>query len=313
MILAAIVALQTPPVSPGEPAIVTQFKVADRAVSESSGLAASRRATGVFYTHNDSGDSARFFRFNKSGQVTATFELEGVKAIDWEDMEAAVVDGVPYLYLADTGDNRRVRNSVTVHRVVEPEVSTKSSRISKVESFTFTYPKEKKDCEAVFVNPQDGSIWFVTKAWDQKSSVYVVRSPRAGRTQELTLVVDDLRINTGLLGGNLVTGASASTAGDKIVVKTYSGGYEYRPNGRFESWVKQNPTPVQFPMEKQGEGVCYSKDGSMILSSTEGNPCWIRIFAAPDDVLVNPFGTLMGIFRGGPRSGFKCGHDYPAK
>ncbi len=281
MILAAFIALQTPPVPPGEPPVVSQFKIADRAVNESSGLAASRRASGVFYTHNDSGDSARFFRFNKSGQVTATFELEGVKAIDWEDMEAAVVDGVPYLYLADTGDNGRVRKSVTVHRVVEPELSAKSSKITKVESFTFTYPKEKKDCEAVFVNPKDGSIWLITKAWDQKSSVFVARSPRAGRTQELTLVVDDLKIDTGLFGGKMVTAASASAAGDKIVVKTYFGGYEYRPTGEFHTWVNSNPTPVQFPLETQGEAVCYSKDGSMILSSTEGNPCWIRIFAAP--------------------------------
>jgi hypothetical protein len=44
---------------------------------ELSGLVASRSQPGIFYAHNDSGDSARFFAVSQTGQVLQTFVLDG--------------------------------------------------------------------------------------------------------------------------------------------------------------------------------------------------------------------------------------------
>lgn len=282
MIIAAILfgtmSFQTPPVLAGEPKTVASWKIADQAVNESSGLGASRRAAGVYYTHNDSGDVARFFRFNKTGAVTGVFRLANIKAIDWEDMEVATVGGKHFVYLADCGDNARARNEIFVHRVLEPSLDDETAVIENIQTYTFQYPDRKNDCEAILVNPADGSIWFVTKARDKKTSVYVARNPKPGSIQKLELVFDDLKINTGGLGGNLVTGGSVSPDGKRIALKTYAGGYLYSVAKDFSDWVHSKPMPVQFPLEKQGEAVCFSMDNTYLISSSEGSPCPIAVF-----------------------------------
>ena len=53
---------------------------------EASGLAASARYPGVLYTHNDSGDSARFFMMDETAKVIAEMRLPGATAVDWEDI-----------------------------------------------------------------------------------------------------------------------------------------------------------------------------------------------------------------------------------
>lgn len=282
-LLIGTTALQTPKVNPGEPKLAASWKITEAAINESSGIGASRKQSGVYYTHNDSGDTARFFRFDKKGAVTGTFRLANVKAIDWEDMEVATVKGRNYIYLADCGDNLRNREEIFVHRVMEPSLTDETAVIESVQTYRFQYPDRKNDCEAVFVNPADGSIWFVTKARDKKTSVYVARTPKPGAVQKLELVFDDLKINTGGLGGTLVTAASCSPDGKRIIIKTYAGGYLYtvpeKPEN-FADWVKSKPMPVQFPLEKQGEAVCFSLDNAFLISSSEGSPCPISLFRA---------------------------------
>lgn len=279
--LVAMAALaQTPTVPTGEPEILGRISVADPAVNESSGLAVSRKNKGVFYTHNDSGDTARFFRFDATGAVTAVFRLEGIQAIDWEDMELQRVGGKDYIYLADCGDNGRLRNQIFVHRVAEPDPS-EGNALLKPETYTFVYPDRKNDCECLLVDPASGAIWFVTKARDQKTTVYVCRDPKPGRVQTLELVKDDLRVNTGGIGGNLVTSGDVSPDGKSIVLKTYAGGYIYSAKGRFDSWIAAVPIPVQFPLEKQGEGVCFAPDGDVLMTCSEGSPCPVLAIKAP--------------------------------
>lgn len=279
-LLAVSLLAQTPAVPTGEPEVIGQITIRDEAVTESSGLAASRRYKNVFYTHNDSGDTARFFRFDNTGAVTAVFRLEGVRAVDWEDMELQRVGGTDYIYLADTGDNARQRNQVFVHRVPEPG-SDEGNALLKPETFTLTYPDRKNDCECLLVDPATGAIWLVTKARDQKTSVYVCREPKAGRVQTLELVKDDMKVNTGMLGGTLVTAGDVSQDGKSVVLKTYAGGYIFSAKGRFDSWVNAVPIPVQFPLEKQGEGVCFTPDGSVLMTCSEGSPCLVSAIRTP--------------------------------
>lgn len=280
LVAMGLVMAQTPKVPVGEPKVVDRWELSMKEIDESSGLGASRRSAGVYYTHNDSGDAARFFRFNKKGEVTGVYLLDGVKAIDWEDMEVASVGGKHFVYLADVGDNGRIRGEIYVHRVEEPAVDA-GNMVLKAETYRFQYPDRKNDCEAVLVDPKTGAIWFVSKARDQKTTVYVCRTPRVGALQTLEKVADDLKVNTGGLGGNLVTGGSVSPDGRSIVLKTYAGGYIYEATEEFDSWVNAKPRPVQFPLEKQGEAVCFSGDGAFLVTSSEGSPCPIQVFRVP--------------------------------
>ncbi|RYG42513.1 hypothetical protein EON79_18735, partial [bacterium] len=55
--LAALLLLQSPPIA----------RIALPVIDEGSGIVASRRYPGVFWTHNDSGDAARFFAIKADG------------------------------------------------------------------------------------------------------------------------------------------------------------------------------------------------------------------------------------------------------
>ena len=59
------------------------FTFQDPRITESSGLAASSRS-GIVFTHNDSGDSARFFAVDDAGRTRTTYALPDVQARDWE-------------------------------------------------------------------------------------------------------------------------------------------------------------------------------------------------------------------------------------
>lgn len=245
----------------------------DPAVNESSGLAASLLAPGVFYTHNDSGDSPRFFRFDKTGKVTGVFAVQG-SATDWEDMDSATVGGVKYLYLADVGDNASVRPHVTVYRVAEPALAQASGSLP-AEAFRFRYPDGAHDCEGVFVAP-DGAVWFVTKERSRPAALVYRGVPSASGTVTLE-AKGSLSIDTGGLGGRLVTGASIAHRSPAVVVRTYTGVRLYRGAGGLEGWWEAVPAEVGSPTEVQGEAVCFGLDDRSVLTSSEGRPCPVSI------------------------------------
>ncbi|VAX19112.1 hypothetical protein MNBD_IGNAVI01-2275, partial [hydrothermal vent metagenome] len=55
-------------------------------INEASGIAASRKNPGLFWTHNDSGDNARLFAFDSLGRHRGEFLLAGIQNRDWEDI-----------------------------------------------------------------------------------------------------------------------------------------------------------------------------------------------------------------------------------
>jgi hypothetical protein len=254
-------------------------RLSDEAVSESSGLAASTERDGVFYTHNDSGDSARFFRFDRTGKVTGIFTLRGAEAVDWEDMASAKVQGRGYLYLGDVGDNAQKRPFVTVYRVPEP--SGPGGEIAQVERYDIRYPDKPRDCEAIFVEPERGHIWLISKARDKTTVVYrVLRPARPGAFVAERL--GEIPVATGGLGGDLVTGGDASPQGDLVALRTYTGILIYEVEGAFEDWWKKEPKQFAAPVERQGEAICFTRRRFGLLTSSEGSPAPISILRRQD-------------------------------
>ena len=143
-------------------------------LAESSGLAVSRTQPGVYWSHNDSGDGPNLYAIDASGRLLATFQVAGAEARDWEDMSSGPCIGDPApagaaappvcLYLADIGDNDRVRQSLSVYVVVEPLVSRDdgSTRTIASRSFQYRYPQGPDDAEA-FAVLGDGDATIVSK------------------------------------------------------------------------------------------------------------------------------------------------------
>lgn len=250
--------------------------ITDPALGEISGMTASRTARGLWWVHNDSGDRARLYVVDSNGALRARFMVTGARARDWEDLASGPGrDGKPALYIADIGDNSRVRDDLMIYRVQEPDLSKglMDGVTAQAESFPFRYPDGRHDAESLIVDPKTGQPYIVTKTMPPPCAVYRFPMPLKAN-QRVTLekvrgkAVDQI---SRLL---LTTGAAASPDGKRVVVRTYFAALELtRPDGgNFESIFNSTPVSVNIAGERQGEAVCYSADGAAIITTSEKVP-----------------------------------------
>ncbi len=279
----------------------TPGTVASDALTEISGIAASRRTRGVYWVHNDSGDSARVFAIDAAGKTLGEFALDGAQAVDWEDI--AVAPG-PHpatkangkgvtsdLYVGDIGDNTGTRASVTVYRVPEPAVdragTSTSEPVARVlpgaAALTFTYPDGPHDAEALLVDPRRGDLLIVTK--DLVAGRGIVFRGAADAPAGTTAVLERVgEVSLGLGGG--VTGGDVSANGDTVALRTYLGVTLYpRPAGTrlwraFEQTSCAGAAPSLLA-ERQGEAVGFVPGGRAYLTAGEGEHPPLHRFGAP--------------------------------
>src|SRR6476659_8499423 len=120
--------------------------VTDPALTEISGIHVGVRNPGIWWVHNDSGDSARVFALDGSGAVRGTYSLTGATAVDWEDIAvvAGPTPGSGTIYAGDIGDNPLTRSEIQVYRVAEPDVPATgpavTTSLTGVETLHLTYP-----------------------------------------------------------------------------------------------------------------------------------------------------------------------------
>lgn len=267
----AIGGIQTPLRGYGAPKLVA--RLASKEIGESSGVARSYRYPGTYYTHNDSGDSARFWRFELSGKCEGPFTIAGATALDWEDAASARIEGKDYVYLADIGDNFRRRSSIVVYRIVEPAKG--QGRVNRFDTFELSYPDGPHDAETLLVHPKTGEIAIVLKEIGREPRVYGVEAKKGG-SYKLKLL-GRLR---GPRGGTLiplVTGGDVSPDGRYVVVRNYAQAFEYGPVEDFRKWFDLEPRVVLLREEPQGEAVAYSLDGKALVTTSEGVPCEVSV------------------------------------
>lgn len=273
--LAFSLACQAPnPRSEAEPSAERAFgkpvllaKLSDPAIDESSGLARSYRFPGRYYTHNDSGDSARFWRFDEAGKCEGPFHLSGVEAVDWEDMASVQIEGKNYLYFGDIGDNAEKRTSIQVLRVEEPNSADSNLRAEKYE---IVYPDGPHNAEALMVG-KNGAITIVTKTDRGPSKVFVLDNPVPGPSQTLQ-EVGSLSVGAAISPSKLVTGGDFSADGRFVVVRTYVEAYEF-DMPKDGAWWKSKPRRISTAAEIIGEAIAYALDGKSLLTSSEFAPC----------------------------------------
>ncbi len=263
-------------------------KLEDKAVNESSGVVASRRNAGVFWTHNDSGDGPNLYAFDRQGRKRGVWRVEGAQAIDWEDIAAGPgpEQGRAYLYVGDTGDNDRAREQVTVYRVPEPQVSDTDAASDRknprpteaAEAIRLKYPDGKHDAETLMIHPKTGDIYIVTKA-PAVAGVYKLAAPYSTKQVNTLARLGDLRVPA--LFAGLLTGGDISPDGTRVVICDYVAAYELSlpvaPSSSssaegFDAVWKQTPLVIDLGEREQGESICYGEDGSSVLATSEKRP-----------------------------------------
>lgn len=240
-------------------------RIETETITELSGLAASRTRDGVLYTHNDSGDGARFFAIDRTGALLATYTLEGVVANDIEDVGVGPCPEGSCVYLADIGDNNKKRTNISIYRTPEPTIPGGAVRAVRL---TLTYPDGPHNAEALLVSPE-GDLVVVEKSSTGTGGVYLLDKDRARGATEATLT----RIATLTLpaeAGGLVTGGAFHPCEKRVTLRTYTAMFEYRFTGGLETMFASAPTLIPAGREPQGEAVTYTANGRELLTASEG-------------------------------------------
>jgi len=259
---------------------VTLATLSERAVRESSGVVASRRNPGLFWTHNDSGDGPFVYAFDREGRARGTWRVSGAQARDWEDIAAGPgpSEGQSYLYAGDIGDNGRERDLIVVYRFPEPQAGADDApaaaarETQPAEAIGVKYPDGAHNAEALLVHPRTGDLYVVTKAADS-AAVYKLAAPfDAGEVQTLARVAV---LKGPDFFGALVTGGDISPDGTHVALCDYAQGYELTlPAGArgFDDIWAQKPVAIPLGLRLQGEAVCYRLDGAALLATSEKTP-----------------------------------------
>ncbi|WP_209672090.1 hypothetical protein [Amycolatopsis magusensis] len=243
------------------PAPETLCTVRDAKLAELSGLAADGDR---WYAMGDGGTKLQVVVLGRDCGTQKVISAS-VDPYDVEDL-ARAKDGT--LWLADTGDNRKQRETVALHALTPA---------GKATLYRLTYPDGQHDAEALLLDGS-GTPFVVTKNVLGKAEVYKpaaeLKSPGPNALEK----VGSLDISTtdtpggpvGGVGSMLVTGGAVSPDGKTVALRTYTDAYLYpAPDGDVAAALKRNPVRVPLPNEPQGEAIAFEPDGTL-LSASEG-------------------------------------------
>ena len=230
------------------------FTIKDDRITESSGLATSRRFKGVVYTHNDSDDDARVFALGSDGSTRAVLTLDGVQARDWEAIATGSDgEGRPALYIGDIGDNLGgAWPEIWIYRILEPQEL--ADRTVSYQRFRFRYADGPRDAEAMLVDPGTNRIYIVSK---QAGGGAFYAAPQQLSTTKVNVLKKVAKAPA------MVTDGSFSPDGSRIVLRDYVFAYVFvRPDNELAR--------LTLPVQSQGESITYTRDGRYLLSGSEG-------------------------------------------
>ncbi len=239
--------------------------VKEPAINEASGLASSIKTPGLLYTHNDSGGDAAVYVLNRRGLMPARIVLKGVTNRDWEDIATGTdpIDGKPYVFIAETGDNNARYKSVFIYRFAEPEILDTLITVSKIDKIEFTYEDGPRDAEALFADPRTGDLYVISKR-EENCGIYRLEYPQSFSKPNVARRV-------GSLPYNWITAADISPAGNRILVKTYSTIYCYKrgKNQSIAEALAGKYKIMPYKLEEQGEAIAFDENGKGYLTISE--------------------------------------------
>ncbi len=257
-LLAPLVATAAP-----TPAIAdspSAFTIEDPRITESSGLQASSRHPGVYWTHNDSDPNGGSLPYvyavdSETGETLATITLEGVEA---RDIEAISIGPDGDLYVGDIGDNMGGNwPEVWIYRFAEPQQLADATVTPTV--YPVTYADGPRDAEALMVHPQTGRVYVADKN-DDGGTLYAAPEDGLSESGVTTLEpVADIEL--------WATDGAFSPDGTRLFLRGYFTSQMYR-------WEDDAPTPIDqqvpMPFQDQGESVTFTPDGGTVMFGTEG-------------------------------------------
>jgi hypothetical protein len=258
-------------------------------MNEISGIAASGIMPDIYYVHNDSGDTSRFFAISPDGKLRSTIYFKGdlkstLGVHDCEDIAAGPgpVKGKSYVYLGDIGDNNSSRPFLTVYRMEEAAtwLNSETSTANAV-PLHLKYPDGPRDAETLMVDPIEKLLYIVSKRQD---SVSVYTTPLSYKPNDTVTLTRRCKLFfTGLKVFKWITAGDISKDGTQIVLKSYEKVYYWKRNGNEPVWktLQTKPEEPLYVPEKQGEAIGFTPDGKGYYTTSEGVYSPIYFYKTP--------------------------------
>lgn len=266
--------------------LVADGRITFAPIGESSGMVQSRKYPGVFWTHNDSGDSARLFAIRADGSLVRPddglpydgIQVGGARNHDWEDL--TLIDG--QLIIADTGNNANKRRDLVLYFLPEPNpyrdrVSYVTAKQPIVYPEQTAFPPEQMnfDNEALFY--WDRTLCLLTKnRSDSLTALYALPIPHGFSNQTEML---SLRKTYNLRG--MVTAADAYRG--RIAVLTYNTVWVFEPD--YPALVEFGHAPELFSghvwwqpiWAKQCESIAFINADTLLIGNEQRDLYQIKL------------------------------------
>jgi hypothetical protein len=241
---------QVPAADP-TPGVKKLFTIRDQRLRESSGLAKSQKHQGIYWTVNDSGDSARVFGIDTFGKVKAVLTFKA----QVRDVEAVAVDRDGTIYIADIGDNKLNRDMIEIYTIPEPDQLADGD--VRYHRYDFTYPDGPHNAETLLVEPGTNQLYIVTKVDKGAGAIYAAPpAPSREGTNELTKLAP--------APAGTFTDGTFLPDGQRVVLRTYTG----------VATVAWGDTPTMIASTEvaatQGESVAIGQTSNTVLVGSEG-------------------------------------------
>ncbi|WP_327183697.1 WD40 repeat domain-containing protein [Streptomyces sp. NBC_01334] len=243
------------------------FTVEDPRITESSGLAASRQHPGVYWTHNDSDDGPYLYAVDSAtGKTVARLTLTGVGTP--RDVEAISIGPGNEIWVGDIGDNLGgTWQYVWIYRLPEPKKLV--DQTVKATQYVVKYSDGARDAESLLVHPKTGRVYIIDKKED---GGHLYEGPA-------NLSASGANVFKPVAAVDLwATDAAFSPDGAQLAVRGYFGGISYAWNG---GKIKREGR-LDVPLQRQGESVSYSADGTKIMYGSEGSGSSVVAEDAPE-------------------------------
>lgn len=255
-----------------------QTNLDDNELTESSGVCVG--ASGVIWTHNDSGGKPIVFGFDRTGSLVAKLRIEAAEAKDWEDICSFSAGGENFLAIADVGDNLARRKSVQIYVVREPTQAVLARATESeiptglIGTLDVKYASGPVNCESIAFDPRRKTFLLPSKEPTRCRLFEIDAAKLRGR-------VSAIANSTQSFFFPLATGCDISRDGRLLVVCSYGPGCLLRRDVSPDKWNTTAQRLFKLPSRKQGEAICFSQDSKALLLTSEFYPTPLHTMDCP--------------------------------
>jgi len=278
-------------------------RIQDSELVEASGLVASHRFPGIYYSIQDSLNPDKVYAMKYNGEAIGKFDLEGIDQHDWEDITMLEYNGVDYIYVGDIGNNydghcRGINyEDMAIYRFPEPELSSYKNGVATIPANEITIitlknpnmPTEcddrtKQDFECLMADQYSGDIYLVQKNIHEPDvSLFKFTPPKNSETitlREVGKINSSPSINMAPpVGGPAYNWPMAITAGDisrygrRILVRNYPVLRMWTRNDDQlveDAMMNNEPCELVLKDEPLGESLAIRDDETGFVTTSDG-------------------------------------------